>query len=205
MGTPAPSADAEWCMLRSVVAGRVINMYSTNDYVLGFLYRSQSITLGVAGLQAVENVKGVENVDVSSLVSGHTRYRFLTGPILKQIGFEDVDMEGLEEEANALKEQDEKEEKEQDQNEQKDKFEGDDVSERYVDGLQKEVEKKNEQSYIGWAQSKMVAAGSSVSAAYGSAAAQWRQKSVKPVGAESSGSRTEGAGEQAPEVPARPS
>lgn len=192
-------------MLRSVVAGRVVNIYSTNDYVLGFLYRSQSITLGIAGLQAVENVKGVENVDVSSLVSGHTRYRFLTGPILKQIGFEDVDLEGLEEEAKALKEQDEKEQKERDQNERKDKSEGGDVSEQYVDGLQKEVEKKNEQSYIGWAQSKMVAAGSSVSAAYGSAAAQWRQKSDKTVPQESNVVQAEAAGEQAPKLPARPS
>lgn len=192
-------------MLRSVVAGRVVNIYSTNDYVLGFLYRSQSITLGIAGLQAVENVKGVENVDVSSLVSGHTRYRFLTGPILKQIGFEDVDLEGLEEEAKALKEQDEKEQNERDQNERKDKSEGGDVSEQYVDGLQKEVEKKNEKSYIGWAQSKMVAAGSSVSAAYGSAAAQWRQKSDKTGPQESNVVQTEAAGEQAPKLPARSS
>lgn len=192
-------------MIRTVVAGRVVNIYSTNDYVLGFLYRSQSITLGIAGLQAVENVKGVENVDVSNLVSGHTRYRFLTGPILKQIGFEDVDLEGLEEEARALKEQDEREKKERDQNEQKDKSEGEDVSEQYVDGLQKEVEKKNEQSYIGWAQSKMVAAGSSVSAAYGSATAQWRQKADKSAAEGGSAPQTETDSEQAPKLPARPS
>lgn len=164
-----------------MVAGRVVNIYSTNDYVLGFLYRSQSITLGVAGLQAVEGVKGVENVDVSDLVSGHTRYRFLTGPILKHIGFEDVDVEGLEEETRALKEQEEMEKRERDQNEQRDQADGggDEVSEQYVDGLQKEVEKKNEHSYMRWAQSKMASAGSSVSAAYGSAAAQWKRRSDK--------------------------
>ena len=70
----------------------MINVFSTNDYILAFLYRSYSIQLGVAGLQAIEGVKGIENIDVSDIVSGHTSYRLLTGTILKKIGFEDIDI-----------------------------------------------------------------------------------------------------------------
>lgn len=76
-----------------MVSGRVVNVYSTNDYIPAFLYRTSSIQYGVTSLQKAQGVKGVENIDVSVLVSGHTRYRYLAGSILKKIGFEDVDME----------------------------------------------------------------------------------------------------------------
>ena len=93
VGAPTPSTASEWRKVRSVVLGRVVNVYSTNDYIPAFLYRVSSIQYGTARLQKVEGVKGVENVDVSGLVSGHTRYRYLTSSILKKIGFEDIDME----------------------------------------------------------------------------------------------------------------
>lgn len=211
IGTPASATSAEWRNLRAVVSGRLVNIYSTNDYVLGYLYRSQSISLGVAGLQAIEHVKGVENFDVSSLVNGHTRYRFLTGPILQQIGFEDVDLEGLKEEEVGLKELDEKENRERAENEEKEETKGGstkEVSDEYVQGLEKEVEKKNEQSYIGWAQSKMVSAGSSVSAAYDKATAQWRQRTKKNdsamAGTGTPNVQTKSTEEQAPALPQRP-
>ncbi|GIZ38996.1 hypothetical protein CKM354_000238900 [Cercospora kikuchii] len=211
IGTPASATSAEWRNLRAVVSGRLVNIYSTNDYVLGYLYRSQSISLGVAGLQAIEHVKGVENFDVSSLVNGHTRYRFLTGPILQQIGFEDVDLEGLKEEEVGLKELDEKENRERAENEEKEKTKGGsskEVSDEYVQGLEKEVEKKNEQSYIGWAQSKMVSAGSSVSAAYDKATAQWRQRTKKNdsavAGTGTPNVQTKSTEEQPPALPQRP-
>ena len=91
MGTPAPSDTSVWCTLRSVVAGRLVNVYSESDYILGFLYRTSSIQYGVAGLQRIERTDGVENVDVSDKVSGHLRYQFLVGSILKHIGWEDID------------------------------------------------------------------------------------------------------------------
>lgn len=92
MGTPAPSDSLVWCVLKSVVAGRLVNVYSETDYILGFLYRTSSIQYGVAGLQPIEGVIGVENVDVGSFVSGHLRYQSLVGSILKQIGWEDIDL-----------------------------------------------------------------------------------------------------------------
>ncbi|KAK3321161.1 hypothetical protein B0T19DRAFT_444939 [Cercophora scortea] len=91
MGAPAPSDARAWCTMKSVVAGRLVNVYSENDYILGFLYRTSSVQYGVAGLQRIDGIDGVENVDVSAKVSGHLRYQFLVGSILKHIGWEDID------------------------------------------------------------------------------------------------------------------
>ncbi|KAJ5098164.1 hypothetical protein N7532_005165 [Penicillium argentinense] len=63
MGSPIPSNEEHWRRVRSVVSGRVVNVYSENDSVLAFLYRTSSFQLGVAGLQVVENVPGVENLN----------------------------------------------------------------------------------------------------------------------------------------------
>ncbi|KAL1842990.1 hypothetical protein VTJ49DRAFT_3467 [Mycothermus thermophilus] len=90
MGCPAPSEPLAWCAMKSVVAGRLVNVYSENDYILGFLYRTSSIDFGLAGLQRVVGVGGVENVDVTAKVSVHLRYRYLAGSILQHIGWEDM-------------------------------------------------------------------------------------------------------------------
>ncbi|KAL8725659.1 MAG: hypothetical protein Q9181_006332 [Wetmoreana brouardii] len=110
IGAPCPSTTSDWRVMRSVVASRLVNVYSANDYVLGFLYRTSSIQYGVAGLQKIEGLAGVENMDVSESVSGHLRYRYLVGSILKKIGFEDIDLKAVEEEAAALKKMDEEDE-----------------------------------------------------------------------------------------------
>jgi pimeloyl-ACP methyl ester carboxylesterase len=153
VGTPASSASADWRKIRSVVSGRVVNVYSSNDYILAFLYRSQSIQFGVAGLQAIDGVAGIENVDVSDIVSGHTSYRFLNGTILNRIGFEDVDAEELALEKAALKEQEAKEERDRAEDEQKESAKGavggeKDISEDAVNALEKDIEQRNERSYV---------------------------------------------------------
>ena len=102
IGAPTPSTSSDWRVMRSVVAGRVVNVFSENDYILAFLYRTSSIQYGVAGLQKVEGVQGVENVDVSKAVSGHLKYRYMVGSILKQIGFEDVDATEVAKQEEAL-------------------------------------------------------------------------------------------------------
>lgn len=190
MGTPSPSTGAEWRMIRTVVSGRVVNVYSTKDYILAFLHRSSSMNFGVAGLQAVENVAGVENFDVSDTVEGHTSYRFLTGPIMRRIGFEDVDDEELKKEEQELEEQQKEEESEREKSEKKEEEstantstsdataadkskDGTDISDKAVQDLEKEIEAKNQQSYVEWAQSKLVATGTSASVAYEKAKAQW--------------------------------
>ena len=189
IGAPAPSTSAEWRAVRSVVSGRVINVYSTNDYILAFLYRSSSIQYGVAGLQAIAGVKGVENVDVSDLVTGHTSYRFLTGTVLQKVGFEDVDEEELAREVKALKAEEAQQEQARQTSEKKEetqKAAGDssdkkssekDVSDEQVKDLEKEIEQKNEQSYLTWAGSKVTQAGNK-------AKAQWTS-TVPSVGGKS--------------------
>lgn len=102
MGAPAPSDSISWRKVRSVVAARVVNVYSSEDYVLGYLYRSTKLEFGVAGLEAVQGVHGLENVNMSKLVSGHDRYKYLAGKILVNIGFGDVDFDKVAEQERAL-------------------------------------------------------------------------------------------------------
>jgi hypothetical protein len=152
LGTPAPSTSEEWRNIRSVVSGRVVNVYSTNDYILAFLYRTSSIQYGVAGLQKAEDINGVQNVDVSDLVSGHIRYRWLAGSILKKIGFEDVDLEEVAREEAELRKISEEGKKKVDEKEKKEK---DDDADNEVKDLEKAVEKKNEESIMSWATEKL--------------------------------------------------
>jgi hypothetical protein len=102
MGAPTPSDSPDWRILRTAVSGRLVNVYSQNDYLLGFMYRTSALQYGVAGLEPIRGLAGVENVDVSEDVDGHTRYRFLVGSILKKIGFDDIDMDAIAEEQDAL-------------------------------------------------------------------------------------------------------
>jgi len=95
IGAPVPSNSDNWRVMRSVVSGKIINVYSGNDYILAFLYRATSIQFGVAGLQEVNGVEGVENVDLSKEVSGHLRYPDLIGKILGRCGFEGIKVEDM--------------------------------------------------------------------------------------------------------------
>ncbi|KAK8160671.1 hypothetical protein BKA80DRAFT_275673 [Phyllosticta citrichinensis] len=155
MGSPTPSDAAAWRKIRAVVAGRVVNVYSESDHILGFLYRTSSIQLGVAGLQPVKGVQGIENVDVSPLVDGHTKYRFLTGAILRQIGMQELDDAEIARQESELRVMEKKdmEAKEQSEKEVQDKMakvNGDDIKnadrdaalKEVVDAEAKEMEKK---------------------------------------------------------------
>lgn len=98
IGAPTPSDAKLWRALRSVVAGRLVNVYAEKDYILAFLYRTSSIQYGIAGLQEVRDVKGVENVDVTAMVSGHLRYQHLVGSTLEKSGWEDVNIDEVKKE-----------------------------------------------------------------------------------------------------------
>jgi hypothetical protein len=162
LGCPAPSDSADWRKMRSVVAGRLVNVYSENDYILAFLYRASSIQYGVAGLAPAEYVKGVENIDVSDIVSGHLRYRYLTGTILKRIDWEDVDEEEIEQEEGELEAMEAVEEEEQKKHEKAHK-----APEEEAKDLEKEVEKKNELSMMDWASAKLTLGGEKAAAFWG--------------------------------------
>ncbi|KAI3327090.1 DUF726-domain-containing protein [Xylariaceae sp. AK1471] len=91
IGAPVPSNPGHWQMMRSVVAGKLFNVHSENDYILGFLYRSTSLQLGIAGLQSVgADIDGVEDLDLSEEVHGHLRYPDLIAQILHRCGFTKV-------------------------------------------------------------------------------------------------------------------
>ncbi|KAH7370608.1 hypothetical protein BKA65DRAFT_522274 [Rhexocercosporidium sp. MPI-PUGE-AT-0058] len=90
IGSPVPSNSNNWRVMRSVVSGKIINVYSENDYILAFLYRATSIQFGVAGLQEISDVEGIDNLNLSKEVSGHLRYPDLIGKILKKGGFEGI-------------------------------------------------------------------------------------------------------------------
>ncbi|KAG9521989.1 DUF726-domain-containing protein, partial [Aureobasidium melanogenum] len=178
LGAPTPSTAADWRLIRAVTTGRVVNVYSTSDYILGFLYRSSSIQYGVAGLEPVSYVPGVQNVDITDLVAGnHTSYRYLCGRILRKIGFEDVDLAAVEQEEKALEQATEAEEQERKQNEASTK-EGA-TSEAEVKEMEGEVQKKNEASMMDWATEKFRAGGASASSA-ANQAREWVQRTASP-------------------------
>lgn len=102
MGSPVPSNEASWRRMRSMVAGRLVNVYTQRDMILGFLYRARNIQLGIAGLQAITSVPNVENRDVSSIVSGHNQYSLAVGRILKELEFADLDIEQVQKETMEL-------------------------------------------------------------------------------------------------------
>lgn len=77
IGSPIPSDVSTWRVMHTAVSGRLVNVFSENDYILAFLYRTSSIQYGVAGLMPVSGLLGVENVDVSETVNGHLKYRYV--------------------------------------------------------------------------------------------------------------------------------
>jgi hypothetical protein len=83
-GLPAPTDAVTWASVRRVVAGRLINSYCEQDYVLAILSRASSGSWEVAGLGPVA-VKGVENVDCKG-VEGHLKWRGRIGKCLQDCG-----------------------------------------------------------------------------------------------------------------------
>ncbi|KAL4870137.1 hypothetical protein BDV12DRAFT_184727 [Aspergillus spectabilis] len=125
MGSPTPSDTPDWRRLRRVVSGRLVNVYSENDSVLAFLYRTSSLQLGVAGLEPIENVPGVENYDASDIINGHLRYQFLIGRILRRVGLECISSREVAREEAALVAKDRKQEQQRIQNERRAGIAGD--------------------------------------------------------------------------------
>ncbi|XP_034577585.1 uncharacterized protein [Setaria viridis] len=84
IGAPVSVKGEMWEPARKMVAGRFVNVYSTNDWILGITFRASLLTQGLAGIQAVD-VPGVENVDVTELVFGHSSYLSLVQQILDHL------------------------------------------------------------------------------------------------------------------------
>ncbi|KAF8816142.1 DUF726-domain-containing protein [Phlegmacium glaucopus] len=88
LGATLTVSQSLWCETRSVVSGRYVNAFAKNDWVLNYLFRATSGGVGtVAGLRPVQNVPGLENVDVTDKIAGHMSYRTFMPLILDQLGF----------------------------------------------------------------------------------------------------------------------
>ena len=87
-GSPIVAKKDEYLRARSVVAGRFVNGYAKNDWILGYLFRLTSGGISrVAGLAPVDEIPGMENVDVTELVPGHMAYRTAMPRLLREVGW----------------------------------------------------------------------------------------------------------------------
>ena len=88
-GSPIVAKRDEYLRARSVVSGRFVNGYASNDWILGYLFRATSGgIMRVAGLGPVEDIPGLENLDVTSIVNGHMAYRAAMPKLLREVGWE---------------------------------------------------------------------------------------------------------------------
>lgn len=87
-GSPVVVKKEEFIKARTVVAGRFVNGYNRNDWILGYLFR---LTNGgirrVAGLGPIDECPWIENMDVTDLVAGHMEYRKAMPTLLMRCGW----------------------------------------------------------------------------------------------------------------------
>jgi hypothetical protein len=88
-GSPIVVKKDEYLKVRSVISGRFINGYASNDWILGYLFRATSGgIMRVAGLAPVEDIPGLENINVTELVNGHMAYRAAMPRLMREVGWE---------------------------------------------------------------------------------------------------------------------
>lgn len=88
-GSPIVAKKDEYLRARSVIAGRFVNGYASNDWILGYLFRATSGgIMRVAGLASIDDVPGLENVDVTETVNGHMAYRAAMPKLLRKLNWE---------------------------------------------------------------------------------------------------------------------
>ncbi|OHE91100.1 hypothetical protein CORC01_13619 [Colletotrichum orchidophilum] len=87
-GSPLIIKKDEYLRARTVVPGRFVNGYSSNDWILAYLFR---LTGGgprkVAGLAPIEDLPWIENFDVTEFVKGHMEYRQAMPRLLRECGW----------------------------------------------------------------------------------------------------------------------
>lgn len=89
MGMPNHLSLRSWMAIRTVVAGRIVNCYSTKDWIIGLMFQYKRMAIGrkVCGTSKV-NVPGVENYNVTSLIQSHTDYCDAVPDILKLVQYD---------------------------------------------------------------------------------------------------------------------
>lgn len=87
-GSPIVANKDDYLIARTAVAGRFVNGYASNDWILGYLFRATSGgIMRVAGLAPVD-LPGIENVNVTEFVTGHMAYRAAMPRIMRSLGWE---------------------------------------------------------------------------------------------------------------------
>ncbi|MCJ1355987.1 MAG: hypothetical protein MMC33_005981 [Icmadophila ericetorum] len=86
-GAPVVAEKEQWLRARTVISGRFVNGYASNDWILGYLFRATSGGIyRVAGLAAVD-IPGLENINFTKLVNGHMAYRAAMPRLLREAGW----------------------------------------------------------------------------------------------------------------------
>lgn len=94
IGCPCTADPTAWREIRSVVAGRLVNVYNKNDWYLELYHRGTNLgsVAGTRGINDDLGVARVENVSVGrDLIASHADYAKKCGDILKMIGFGDIE------------------------------------------------------------------------------------------------------------------
>lgn len=87
-GATVTASIKVWRQVRGVVAGRFVNGFAMNDWILGYLFRATTGGLQtVAGLRPIEHVPDLENVDITHILDGHMSYRTKMPKLLAHVGF----------------------------------------------------------------------------------------------------------------------
>lgn len=84
LGAPISIKDQNWEAVRKMVAGRFINCYATNDWTLAIAFRASLLSQGLAGIQPIDGL-GIENIDVTHLIEGHSSYLWASQQILERL------------------------------------------------------------------------------------------------------------------------
>ena len=61
-----------------------MSCYRPGDVVLSLVHRANSLGYGIAGLEPVL-CEGIESVDVSAVVRGHSKYRLCVGRVMQLV------------------------------------------------------------------------------------------------------------------------
>lgn len=85
-GAPIVVSTDTIVLAHSVISGRFVNGYSKQDWILGYLFRATSG--GWRSIAGLSPVKGIENMDCTSLVKGHMEYRKVMPKLLRKAGWE---------------------------------------------------------------------------------------------------------------------
>ncbi|XP_020491660.2 transmembrane and coiled-coil domain-containing protein 4 [Labrus bergylta] len=95
LGAPVDGSEKAWERMTRVVAGKIVNGYCRGDWLLGYLYRSSSAQMSVAGLQPINiQDRRLINVDLSSVVNGHLDYMRQMDTILVAVGVPTKEVSG---------------------------------------------------------------------------------------------------------------